>query len=346
VTADAALIVEGLVAGYAGRPVLRGVDLTVPAGRVAAVLGASGCGKTTLLRAIAGFHPVDGGTIRFGGRLMAGDGVDVAPERRRVGLVPQEGALFGHLTVAGNVGFGLDRAARKGDRVDEVLELVGLAGYGSRRPDELSGGQQQRVALARALAPEPALVLFDEPFTALDAGLRAEVREQVRAALRAAGATAVLVTHDQQEALGVADLVAVLAGGRVLQSGPPRTVYGSPVDIGVGAFLGEAVVLPATVRRGRATTLLGELRVDGPDGVGHVMLRPEQIRIATGAAPTATVAEVIFHGHDSTILLRVDADGRPGAGELVRCRIADPAAPELGDRVAVRVAGTARFFPG
>jgi iron(III) transport system ATP-binding protein len=337
-----ALVVRGVRAGHPGRPVLWGVDLVVPAGSLVAVLGGSGCGKTTLLRAIAGFHPVDAGTIHLGDRLVAGAGTDVAPERRRVGLVPQEGALFGHLTVAGNVGFGLDRAARRGSRVDEVLELVGLAGFGRRRPDELSGGQQQRVALARALAPEPALVLLDEPFTALDAGLRAEVREQVRAALRAAGATAVLVTHDQQEALGAADLVAVLRAGRVVQCGPPRALYGEPADLGVGAFVGEAVVLPATVRAGRAVTALGGFPVPGPDAVGHVLLRPEQLVLGPPGDVPATVVEVVFHGHDTTVVLAVD--GAFG-GALVRCRTAEPAAPAVGDRVRVAVRGAARFYP-
>ena len=338
-TTAPALVVSGLHASYPDAPVLHGVDLEVPAGALAAVLGGSGCGKTTLLRAIAGFHPVDAGSIRLGGRLVAGEGVDVPPERRRVGLVPQEGALFGHLTVAGNVGFGLDRAARRGSRVDDVLELVGLAGYGRRRPDELSGGQQQRVALARALAPEPALVLLDEPFTALDAGLRAEVREQVRAALRAAGATGVRVTHDQQEALGAADVVAVLRDGRVVQSGPPRDLYGTPADLGVGTFVGEAVVLPATVRSGRAVTTLGAFPVEGPDAVGHVLLRPEQLLLGSSGEVRATVVEVVFHGHDTTILLEVE-------GTVVRCRTAEPTGPAVGERVGVSVRGAARFYPG
>jgi iron(III) transport system ATP-binding protein len=321
--------------------VLRGVDLTVGPGELVAVLGGSGCGKTTLLRTVAGFHPVDAGTVHLDGRLVAGaapDGTvtDVAPERRGVGLVPQDGALFGHLTVAGNVGFGLSRDGRRNGRVGEVLELVGLPGYGARRPDELSGGQQQRVALARALAPEPALVLLDEPFTALDAGLRTEVREQVCAALRAAGAAAVLVTHDQQEALGAADVVAVLVDGRVVQAAPPRTVYGEPVDLDVGTFVGEAVVLPAVVRAGSADTLLGALPVDGPDGAGQVLLRPEQLRLGTGS--DAVVREVVFHGHDATVLLELD-------GTVLRCRTADPRTPGVGARVGVTVSGPARFFP-
>jgi iron(III) transport system ATP-binding protein len=340
-----ALRVDGVVAGYDGSPVLRGVDLEVPAGALLAVLGGSGSGKTTLLRTIAGFHRVEAGTVHLAGRLVAQAGnrrvVDVPAERRRVGLVPQDGALFGHLTVAGNVGFGLARAARRGPRVAEVLELVGLAGFERRMPAELSGGQQQRVALARALAPEPALVLLDEPFTALDAGLRAEVREQVRAALRAAGATAVLVTHDQQEALGAADVVAVLRDGRVVQAAPPRTLYAEPTDLGVGTFVGEAVVLPATARGGRAESALGALPVAGPDGEGQVLLRPEQLVLGPpGDGATATVAEVVFHGHDTTVLVVLD-----GTGPVLRCRTAESGPLVVGEWVGVSVRGAARFYP-
>jgi iron(III) transport system ATP-binding protein len=340
-----ALVLAGVHAGYPAAPVLHGVDLVVPTGALVAVLGSSGCGKTTLLRTIAGFHPVDAGTITLDGTPVAGDGVDVRPEQRRVGLVPQEGALFGHLDVAANVGFGLlprrgRHSARRGARVAEMLELVGLAGYGRRMPGELSGGQQQRVALARALAPAPALVLLDEPFTALDTGLRAEVRAQVLAALRATGATAVLVTHDQQEALGAADVVAVLRAGRVVQAGAPQEVYREPADLGVGTFVGDAVVLAATAGDGWARTPLGTLPVVGPDGPGSVLLRPEQLRLVpvAGAPVTATVVETVFHGHDSTV--RLDA-----GGVVVQARTAGPHLPAVGERVGVEVDGPGRIYP-
>ncbi|GAA1379230.1 ABC transporter ATP-binding protein [Pseudonocardia kongjuensis] len=338
---EPALVLDGVHAGHPGTPVLSGVDLAVPAGTLTAVLGGSGCGKTTLLRTVAGFHPAERGSIRLGGRLVAGDGVAVAPERRRVGLVSQEGALFGHLDVAANVGFGLDRRARRGDRIGEVLELVGLAGYGDRMPAELSGGQQQRVALARALAPAPALVLLDEPFVALDAGLRAEVRGQVRDALTAAGATAVLVTHDQQEALGTADLVAVLRGGRVVQCAPPRTLYDSPADVGVGSFVGDAVVLAADVADGAAGTVLGRIPVPAGTGPGQLLLRPEQLRLRApdgDREPTAKVSDVVFHGPDATVVLDLD-----GTGLLARVPGRNDVRP--GDRVVVEVAGEGRFFP-
>jgi iron(III) transport system ATP-binding protein len=339
------LTVTGLTKSFGPTQVLRGIDLAVPAGTLAAVLGPSGCGKTTLLRLVAGFEAADGGTVSIGGRVVAGPGTNVAPERRRVGVVPQEGALFPHLSVAGNVAFGLGRGAARKGRVEELLELVGLRGYGDRMPAELSGGQQQRVAVARALAPAPALVLLDEPFSALDTALRAAMREDVRTALRATGATAVLVTHDQQEALSTADSVAVLRDGHVVQTGTPAEVYGAPADLQVATFVGEAVVLPAIVRDGRASCVLGVLALRSPaaDGTrGHVAVRPEQLVVGE-VGVGARVRSAAFFGHDALMTLDLD---RPGStGGVVTARTTAARVPPTGASVALAVTGPVSFFP-
>ncbi|MEU9606562.1 ABC transporter ATP-binding protein [Streptomyces sp. NPDC048057] len=327
-----------------GERVLDGLDLTVGAGELAAVLGPSGCGKTTLLRVIAGFVAPDSGEVALGERIVSGPGVHVPPERRGVGIVAQEGALFPHLSVARNVAFGLTGAPRaeRAARTAEMLELVGLGAYGDRMPHELSGGQQQRVALARALAPRPALVLLDEPFSALDSALRAGLRSDVRAALRTAGATAVLVTHDQEEALSTADRVAVVRDGRIAQCGTPEELYHRPADPWVASFVGDAVLLDGTADAGTATTALGAVRVDGGAlGGGTVVLRPEQLRLrpVDGAAPAVhgRVTEVRFHGHDALFVLDVP--------EVGRVTVRSSGAPTFrpGDEVAVSTTGEGTF---
>ncbi|MGW0368906.1 ABC transporter ATP-binding protein [Streptomyces coeruleorubidus] len=346
------LHVEGLAKSYgAGAPVLRGLELTVPAGTLAAVLGPSGCGKTTMLRVVAGFLRADAGTVRLGDRILDGAGVHVPPERRRIGIVPQEGALFPHLSVARNVAFGLTRADRSERRriTDEMLELVGLTGYGNRMPHELSGGQQQRVALARALAPRPRLVLLDEPFNALDSALRAGVRADVRSALRATGATAVLVTHDQQEALSTADLVAVVRDGRVAQCATPQDLYRHPADPWIAGFVGDAVLLPGTVdvdSGDTAQTALGTVLLAAPPGglrAGTVLLRPEQLRL-TGedsvGAVRGTVTDVSYYGHDAMVTVAVDGHDTP-----IGIRVAGPIRVRPGEQTGVRVEGEAGFHP-
>ncbi|MFD8223047.1 ABC transporter ATP-binding protein [Streptomyces massasporeus] len=341
-----ALHVEGLTKSYGAKePVLRGLELTVPAGALAAVLGPSGCGKTTLLRIVAGFLHADAGTVRLGDRLLVGPGVHLPPERRRIGIVPQEGALFPHLSVARNVAFGLtgtDRDERR-RRTDEMLELVGLAGYGDRMPHELSGGQQQRIALARALAPRPQLVLLDEPFNALDSALRTGVRADVRAALRATGATAVLVTHDQQEALSTADLVAVVRDGRVAQCDTPQDLYGRPADPWIADFVGDAVLLPATVDTdGTASTVLGPVPLAAPPAglrSGTVLLRPEQLRLTdadSDGAVSGTVTDIHYYGHDAMVTVAVEGHPIP-----VAVRVAGPLPVGPGEETGVRVVGEA-----
>jgi iron(III) transport system ATP-binding protein len=339
-----ALQVRGVHKAYGRVIALAGVDLLVPEGSVVALLGPSGCGKTTLLRCVAGFDRLDAGEVRLGGRSIAGPGTHLPPHRRRVAVVPQEGALFPHLSVAGNVGYGLDRAARRAGRVEEVLGLVGLAGYGDRMPHQVSGGQQQRVAVARALAPRPPLVLLDEPFSALDASLRAEVRRDVLAALHADGATAVLVTHDQAEALSTADQVAVMRAGRIVQTAAPTTVYRQPADAWVARFVGEAVLLPGVVTNGEATTALGRLPVDGElAGPALVLIRPEQVQVQTAAAPSAVVATVTrrdFHGHDARLGLRLPD------GTEIAARVFDGTTDLTpGAQVSVHIRGRAHTYP-
>jgi iron(III) transport system ATP-binding protein len=338
------LTVKDLHKSFGPTPVLTGVDLHVPVGSLTALLGPSGCGKTTLLRLIAGFDDPDSGTVTVGDRLVAGPGRSVPARRRDIGFVPQEGGLFPHLSVAGNVTFGLPRRLRRDTgRVRELLALVGLDGdLADRAPHQLSGGQQQRVALARALAPEPSIVLLDEPFSSLDATLREDTRQAVAAALTTTGATAVLVTHDQAEALSMADQVAVLRGGRLVQLTDPQTLYRRPADLDVATFVGESVVLDADVRDGRAQSLLGELALDGtaPDGPARVLLRPEQLRLgAPSGAVRATVRSVDFYGHDSRVWL--DLPG--GASVIARTEGAD--LPAVGQDVGITVVGAGLPFP-
>ncbi|MEU2390444.1 ABC transporter ATP-binding protein [Streptomyces sp. NPDC007369] len=344
------LKIRGLAKAYGpgAAAVLDGLDLTVPGGTLAAVLGPSGCGKTTLLRIIAGFLRADAGTITLGEHTLCGPGVHLPPERRRIGIVPQEGALFPHLSVARNVAFGLaglDRSARR-RRVGEMLDLVGLAGYGDRMPHELSGGQQQRIALARALAPQPQLVLLDEPFNALDSALRTGVRADVRAALRATGATAVLVTHDQQEALSTADLVAVVRHGQVAQCATPEEVYRRPADPWVAGFVGDAVVVAGTADQAVAETPLGRVPLANAAGglrEGLVLLRPEQLRLTDPASAQAlgTVREVRFYGHDAMVTVAID-----GMTDPVDVRVPGAAPLNPGSRTGLTVAGEATFHPG
>ena len=343
------LTVKDLTKAFGTTPVLTGVDLHVPSGSFTALLGPSGCGKTTLLRTIAGFEDPDTGTVLVGDRVVAGAGRGVPARRRGIGFVPQEGGLFPHLTVAANISFGLPRRERRdGGRVRDLLQLVGLdADLADRSPHQLSGGQQQRVALARALAPEPSLVLLDEPFSSLDAGLREETRLAVSAALTATGATAVLVTHDQAEALSMADQVAVLRDGRLVQRTDPRTLYRRPGDLDVALFVGEAVVLDAEIRDGRAHCALGALAYEQTsgyplaDGAARVLLRPEQLRLSAPVStrPTARVHSVDFYGHDSRAWLEL-----PG-GLRVSARLEGSEVPSAGDDVAVTVRGTALVFP-
>jgi iron(III) transport system ATP-binding protein len=342
-----ALAIRKVTKSYGPVKALAGVDLDVPAESLTAILGPSGCGKTTLLRLIAGFTAPDSGTITFGQEEVAGPGNSVAPQRRRVGYVPQEGALFPHLDVAANITFGLPRARRRSrDRLAELLELVGLgAEMSSRYPHELSGGQQQRVALARALAPGPSIVLLDEPFSSLDAALRLSTGRAVVQALRAAHATAVLVTHDQNEALSLADQVAVMAEGRIAQTDAPDTVYTRPADPAVASFVGAAVLIPATIDGKTADSVLGSLTPAVPSmhGPAQVLIRPEQITLHTGTATCgvpARVRDVAYFGHDAIVHLVLE----PG-GEAITARIMGTSPPGIGTPVRLTVHGPVSAYP-
>lgn len=326
--------IRGLQAGFGGSTVLNGVDFTVPSGSIAAVLGPSGCGKTTLLRSIAGFHRPTEGEVRIDGRVVESPREHIPPERRGVGLVPQEGALFPHLSVAGNIGFGLGSKRKAKQRVEQMLEMVGLQGFADRMPQELSGGQQQRIALARALAPNPQMILLDEPFSSLDAGLRTELREDVARVIRLAGATALVVTHDQAEAMSMADIVAVMQGGDISQTGTPREVYAEPATLDIALLLGEVIVLEA------------------PQQDQVKILRPEQLRVRPnqpGERPNAVVTDTHFYGHDAALLLEPldDSLGRV-LSDAGRLRTRTHGATELarGSEVQVEIEGSARLVGG
>jgi iron(III) transport system ATP-binding protein len=341
-----AIELHGVTKRFGRTGVLAGVELEVAVGSTTAILGASGSGKTTLLRLIAGFDQPDSGTIAIGGRTVDDARRSVRPQDRGVGYVPQDGALFPHLTVAGNVAFGLARRDRQHGR--EMLELVGLESLARRYPHQLSGGQQQRVALARALAIRPQVVLLDEPFSSLDATLRTELRRDVTRILHETATTTVLVTHDQDEALTLADQVAMLSDGRILVRAAPRELYQHPPDLTAAASIGESNILDAVVEAGQARCALGvvALSADGtppPDGQSRLLLRPEQLALhpePLSDATRATITEVDFHGHDTLAHLKL-ADAE--ATLIARCRGDLALAP--GQDVWVQVVGAGRAWP-
>ncbi|MGH3695466.1 MAG: ABC transporter ATP-binding protein [Pseudonocardiaceae bacterium] len=312
--------------------------LRVEKGTLVALLGPSGSGKTTLLRVVAGFEMPDAGSVWIGGRHVAGDGAWEEPHRRRIGMVFQDGALFPHLTVAGNLAF----AGPRPGRAQECLELVGLASRAMSYPHELSGGERQRIALARALAADPEVVLLDEPFAALDEGLRVSLREEVAAVLRTAGASALLVTHNQQEALSLADVVAVMRDGCIEQVGTPEEIYGRPATRWVAEFLGDADIVPGTAAGGVADCELGHFPADGAlHGAVEIVLRPEGVVISPDGADIpaerATEARVVgrsYFGHDQLVQLELTS------GLRVRSRTPGSAAWRSGDLVRVQVTGS------
>ncbi len=354
------LTVQGLRKAFGSHPVLTGVDLTVPAGSLTAILGPSGSGKTTLLRVLAGFERADGGIVQIGDIVVDGPTAQVPPEKRRIGYVPQEGSLFPHLTVMDNIGFGLPSRLRRGPRTSELLETVGLTGLDKRYPHQLSGGQQQRVALARALAIGPAVVLLDEPFASLDTHLRASVRADVQQIFRASGTTAVLVTHDQSEALSVADRVAVLRDGMIAQCAAPQDLYSRPVDPAVARFIGEANLVDGHVDGDSVDTPLGRLPLEpgarpaSPGGQVTVLVRPEQIEFWSDQDGRGTgqdwagclAAEVVsceYYGHD--VVLRVRSTGDAVLPEIIVRAVGGPHLPP-GSTVLLRARGPVLSWSG
>ncbi|HVM06768.1 MAG TPA: ABC transporter ATP-binding protein [Acidimicrobiales bacterium] len=318
---------------------VRDVTLALPPGRITTLLGPSGCGKTTTLRLVAGFEAPDAGEVRIAGRTVAGPGAWVPPEERKVGMVFQQLALFPHLDVAGNVSYGLSgwKRDRRRDRVGELLELVGLRGYAGRRPDQLSGGQAQRVALARALAPHPEVVVLDEPFSSLDVTLRGELRSEVRRILRAESATALLVTHDQDEALAMGDQVAVMLDGRLAQVGAPEAVYGGPAGADVASFLGDANLFTGQLRAGVLETVLGPVTLAGPDGPATGLVRPEDLDLDEAADGCGRVVDVEYYGHDQLVSVALDG------GEQVRARLHAQRRLAVGARVRPRIRSAYRL---
>ncbi len=347
------LSVRGVSRRYGEVVALDGVDLDVPVLGRTAIVGASGSGKSTLLRLIGGFERPDGGSIAMADDVLASASVFVPAHRRGIGYVSQDGALFPHLSVAANVAFGLPRRTPDRDlRVGDLLDLVQVdRGMAARRPHELSGGQQQRVALARALAMRPKLILLDEPFSALDAGLRETLRRAVADVLAAAKVTTILVTHDQAEALSFASHLAVLRAGRLVQAGPPQELYRAPRDPAIAEFLGDALVLPAELGDGWAECRLGRIAADtaGRRGRGTILLRPEQLVLdpaePRGGEAEALVTDVAFAGPFSMVRVCLPARGGEELSRSLTCRVGG-VTPAPGTTVILRALGAAHVFPG
>ncbi|MBO1269798.1 ABC transporter ATP-binding protein [Arthrobacter cavernae] len=367
-TTNTHLDIAEVTKNFGSQAVLKGVNLSVAKGGTTAIVGPSGSGKTTLLRLIAGFEHPATGTISLNGTPVAGGGVWLPAHKRQVGYVAQDGALFPHLTVGQNIAFGLDAAKLDGGRravrtrVQELLEMVSLdAAMAKRRPHQLSGGQQQRVALARALAREPELMLLDEPFSALDAGLRVATRRAVAKVLSDAGVTTILVTHDQAEALSFADQVAIMRGGKLAQIGNPFVVYTRPADRATAEFLGDAVILDAWMEGSLATCSLGGIPVRRPPAQGKVqlMLRPEQIRIASDGPIRGVVVDTDYFGPETTVRIKLaplaaahaaaGAAGNghryPGGGEVITIRHWNASITKPGTELCLRVVGEGVAFP-
>ena len=340
-----AISIQGLSAGYGHEAIINDISFELAEKQLLAILGPSGSGKSTLLKTIAGFLTPSQGSITLEGVTVSSTTSLVPPEKRNIGLVPQEGSLFPHLDVSANIGFGIKRDPNARARVDELLEIIGMTEFAHTRPQELSGGQQQRVALARALAPKPKLILLDEPFTALDTSLRAQMREDIRSILTLTSTTAIMVTHDQEEALATADQLALMQGGQLIAFGVPLALYNNPESISVARLLGEINVIPAVVESNNSvrtdfgvslTKDSGELN---PGDSGTLIVRPEAIAIVENSTPNATIIDSLFHGHDSLISVRTDS------GLVIKLREPTHITRTPGARCSVNVTRPGIFLP-
>lgn len=336
------LDIQGLDVFYGSEQVLFDVNLSVDQGDFIAVAGPSGCGKSTLLRTILGLERASAGSIRLGKNMLTTHGIHLAPEKRNIGWVPQDSALFPMLTVSENIAFSLGNSPRsvkkqaQSSRVQELLELINMSDLRDRMPTELSGGQAQRVALARALASNPTLVLMDEPFAGLDPVLRSDLRTEIKEILKASNTTALLVTHDQTEALSIADKIALMHHGHIEQFGKPDEVYNTPATVWVADFLGEANKLRAFHKGKKAHTILGAsdfvwMGSETPASEFDAIVRPESLHITSGN--TWQVVAVEYCGHDALITV-VDQEKNK-----VLARVHSDEMREVGERVGIKLAG-------
>lgn len=331
--------IENLVVDLGQNKVLRELSLLIPSQKLVSVLGPSGCGKSTLLRTIAGFIAPKSGTIRFGSTLMSVSSVQMPPERRNVGYVPQEGSLFPHLSVKKNIGFGLTKSKSSNKRVHELLELMAIGEFADRLPHQLSGGQQFKVAIARALAPAPNVMLLDEPFSSLDAQFREELRHEIKILLTETKTTTILVTHDREEALVMADLVAIMRDGKIAQIGSPQEVYQSPTQLETAFSTGDALIIPAQKSdTGEIRSIFSEINESSKFN-GNIVVRPEEIEIQYSEnTANAQISDIEFFGHDALIHLELNNKMK------VSSRIAAPVKFKVGDKVLAKQKGPIRFF--
>ena len=321
---------------YGNEAVLTDFNLDVWKGSIFGILGVSGSGKTTALRLLAGFENPDSGIIEMYDKIVYDEETNIPPEDRNIGMVFQDYALFPHLNVEKNIGFGLTSKEINKGRLEEVLEMCNLKQYRNKFPQDISGGQQQRVALARALAPKPDVVLLDEPFTSLDAHMARDLRDEVVSLLRETETTAILVTHDQEEALSVCDIVSVLEEGKVMQSATPQEIYLNPVSQNVANSVGDPNILKGFSRNGRVETALGTF-VSAYEGALDVSIRPECIELSLDSKGAYVVKECIFYGHDQVVSFE------NSAGQIFRSRSLPSTIFESGDKISIEISEVTTF---